>query len=115
MTMTYYGTTAATTAANPPVRLTGGIGMISYPGDLTTSARGTQVWFYSSTNVPADMSAAGTFVDGVRLGMKNGDILMGVMNGGATSTDAYTYVGALVCTETSLTTGAFHLSSNYTT
>jgi hypothetical protein len=116
MTMTYFGSTAASTAANPPVVLDAIVGgKFQYPGALTTSPRGGKVWFYSSTNAPADVDDAGAFTDGAVLGMSKGDVLIGVMNGGAASTDAYVYFGALNSTESTLSTGAWNICSNYTT
>lgn len=116
MTMTYFGSTAVSTAANPPVVLDAIVGgKFQYPGVLTTSPRGGKVWLYSSTNAPADVDDAGAFTDGGVLGMQKGDVLIAVFNGGAASTDAYVFLGALNSTESSLTTSAWNICSNYTT
>lgn len=116
MTMTYFGSTAVSTAANPPVVLDSIVGgLVQNPGVLTTSVRGGKVWFYSSTNLPTDVDDAGAFSDGGALGMKRGDVIICVMNGGAASTDAYVFLGALNSTESSLTTAAYNVCSNYTT
>ena len=119
MTQTYYGTTAGSTQKNPPSLIYAVIGgQVPTPGDLTTKAMGAKVWFYSSTNAPADMVVTanpGGIVDGVRLGMTNGDILLGVVNGGGATTDCYPYIGILYSSQTSLTTGGFAITSNYTT
>ena len=116
MTMTYFGATAASTAANPPVLLYSVVGgQIQYPGVLTASAKGGKVWFYSSTNAPTDVDDAGAISDGGALGMKPGDVLIGVMNGGAATTDCYPYIGILNSTESTLTTAAYNITSNFTT
>lgn len=116
MTMTYFGSTAVSTAANPPVVLVSAIGgTLPYPGVLTTSARGASVWFYSSTNLQTDVDDAGAFSDGGVLGMKRGDLLLGVFNGGAASTDAFPFLGILNSTESSLSTAAYNITSNFTT
>lgn len=116
MTATYYGSTATSTAANPPLEVYSVIGgAIQYPGVLTTAAKGGKVFFYSSTNTPSDMAAAGVINDGAQLGMKPGDLLIGVFNGGAATTDCYPYLGVLNSTESTLSTGAYNITSNYTT
>jgi len=116
MTATYYGSTATSTAANPPLEVLSVIGgAIQYPGVLTTASKGGKVWFYSSTNTPSDMAAAGVIADGAHLGMKSGDVLIGVFNGGAATTDCYPYLGTLHSTESSLSTAAYNLTSNYST
>lgn len=122
MTMTYSGSTAGTTSANPPVMLYAVIGgKIQYPGVLhtsTTLARGGKVWFYSSTNAPADVGGAGVFTDGGNLGMAPGDVLIGVVTGqggSVNSTDMFPYVGILNSTQSTLSTAAYNITSNYTT
>lgn len=121
MTVTYYSSTIGATGStqiNTPSLLYSVVGgKITYPGDLTTSAKGGKVWFYTSTNVPADLfsGSAPPFTDGALLGMSPGDILFGVMNGGANSTDSYPYIGVLGSTQTSLTTAPYGITSNYTT
>jgi len=116
MTMTYYGTTAASTSKNPPNLLYSVIGgQVPFPGDLTTRAMGGKLWIYSSTNAPSDLSGAGSITDGGVLGMKPGDIMLCVFNGGAATTDSYLFAGVLNSTQSSLTTAAYNLSSNFTT
>jgi len=116
MTMTYNGTTAGTTSKNPPLLLYSVVGgQIQYPGVLTTKAMGGKVWFYSSTNAPGDVDDAGAIIDGGVLGMKPGDVLIGVVNGGAATTDCFPYIGILNSTNSSLTTAAYNITSNFTT
>jgi len=116
MTMTYYGTTAVSTSKNPPVLLYAAIGgRVPFPGDLTTKPMGAKVWFYSSTNAPGDVDDAGAFSDGGVLGMTAGDVLIGVVNGGAATTDCFVYLGVLNSTNSSLTTAGYNITSNFTT
>ena len=71
-----------------------------------------------STNAQTDVDDAGAFSDGGALGMKPGDILLGVVTGIGgiiVSTDMYPYIGILNSTESSLTTAAYNITSNYTT
>lgn len=126
MTMTYYGTTAVSTSRNPPVLLYSVVGgRILYTGDLgssgiypnggPTNGRGGKVWLYNSTNAPSDLSGAGSIQDGTAIGMAKGDVMLCVFNGGTATTDAYGFLGVLNSTESSLSTGAWNLASNYTT
>lgn len=116
MTATYQGSTQVSTSQNPPLNLYSVIGgKVPFPGVLTTAAKGGKLWFYSSTNTPADMNAAGVITDGGNLGMTPGDILIGVFNGGAATTDCYPYIGILNSTQSSLSTAAYNITSNYTT
>jgi len=122
MTMTYKSSTEGSTTANPPCLLYSVVGgRIQYPGVLHTSTdqqRGGKVWLYVSTNAQTDVDDAGAFSDGGALGMKPGDILLGVVTGIGgiiVSTDMYPYIGILNSTESSLTTAAYNICSNYTT
>lgn len=101
----YVGSTAVSTAANPPVVIAATIGgriqwastgSASPPAPLPTGAAGGKLWFYSSTNAADDVAAAGFFNDGVALGMANGDVLLGVY-GTADTTSHYLYMGVLSC------------------
>ena len=127
MTVTYNGVTAGTTAANPPSVLIGVVGgVIQWPGASLGSTgaivypsgggpRGGKLWLYNSTNAPSDMSGAGSITDGAILGMRRGDVMICVFNGGTATTDSYVFMGVLNSTESSLSTGAFNLASNFTT
>jgi len=122
MTMTYKSSTQTSTAANPPLMLYSVVGgRVMWPGVLHTSstlARGGKVWLYVSTNAQTDVDDAGAFSDGGSLGMQPGDLLLGVVTGiggGISSTDMYAYIGVLNSTESSLTTAAYNITSNFTT
>ncbi len=122
MTVTYQGSTFTTTSANPPLLLYSVVGgKVQYPGVLATSstlARGGKLWFYCSTNAPADMNTAGCISDGGVLGMAPGDLMIGVTfgtGGGISSTDMFPYMGVLNSTNSSLSTAAYNITSNYST
>ena len=126
MTQSYYGTTSGSTLRNPPNLLYAVVGgQIPNAGDLVVPSTipnmqlGGKVWFYSSTNAPSDMTGAQGIIDGGRLGMKNGDLLIGVcVSSWITSSgqgNAYPYLGILVSSETSVSTAGFRIATNYTT
>ena len=84
MTITYNGSTAGSTASNPPSVLAMAMGgaIANSPG-LT----GAKVWFYTSTNTAADMySSSAAIPDGYDLGMRTGDIVLGVTASAASTT-----------------------------
>lgn len=88
--MSYGGTTAASTLRNPPILLARGIG----GGNQTqsTAALGTGVWFYASTAGGTETCASNWFTDAYYIGMKAGDIVLGVA---CTGGSANPYVGAV--------------------
>ena len=119
MTLTYNGSTATSTAANPPVLLAAAIGghvqwatsgssasTGIFPG-LPNGASGAKLWFYSSTNAYTDVIGAASFNDGYALGMTIGDVLIGVLTS-ANSTAPFVYIGALA---TSLGSTSFTMST----
>lgn len=91
MTVTYNGSTAGSTSANPPVDLTSVIGgkIANSPGLV-----GGKIWFYTSTNVAADMTAPAAFGDGAALGMGVGDIVLGVTASAGSSSPIF-YAGVV--------------------
>lgn len=81
--MAYSGTTAATSLVNCPRKIVepmvgnqGTTGLTTNPG--APGAQGGALWFYSSTNLTTDLVAANFFSDGKLLGMRPGDMVMGV-------------------------------------
>ena len=93
-TFTYNGSTATSTAANPPVLMAAALGgHVMYATSGFTSATtgfpnlpsstlgpvGAKMWLYASTNVYSDIFATlNAFSDGIALGMSNGDLIFGV-------------------------------------
>jgi hypothetical protein len=71
--MSYSGSTAAT--PNPPINVTGGLGIGR--GSTALTGGNKNLWMYNSTNLTTDIVASGFFSDGVALGMRPGDIVLG--------------------------------------
>lgn len=116
--MAYSGTTAASSLANPPRQLIAGIGGNQGTTGLTTnpsavSAQGGGLWFYSSTNLTTDLTASNFFSDGYYIGMRPGDVVMGVQFSSAGSS-VTSYIGAITGVSTSgasFTTGSLATST----
>lgn len=79
MTFTYNGATAASTLANPPILVWSPTGGAQGPVNSNGFAS-AKIWFWSSTNVYTDLysSTAGLITDGYDIGMRAGDLCMGV-------------------------------------
>lgn len=83
--MSYSGTTASSTVANPPRCIVGGA-LYGVAGNTTglSSApespnnQGGSLWFYASTNKTTDITASNFFADGDDLGMRPGDMVLNV-------------------------------------
>ena len=81
--MAYYGTTASSSLVNPPRLLIPYVGLLPSATGLSTTQneqrqQGGNVWYYGSTNKTTDIFVSNFFTDGKDLGMKPGDIVMGV-------------------------------------
>jgi hypothetical protein len=76
--MSYVGTTAASSVANPPNRIDTALLSQRSRNESTSVFEGGSLWTYNSTNLTTDLTATagGFFTDGGRLGMRNGDILI---------------------------------------
>jgi hypothetical protein len=114
--MAYAGTTATT--PNPPQA-------ISQP--LTRGSTSTQslaagkrnVFLYSSSNLSTDMTAAGFFSDAQALGMRYGDIVLGVQfDASSVGSSMIAFMGAVGALSTAgaaaLTTGSLFTSTRAT-
>lgn len=109
--MAYQSSTVPTTASNPPICLTAGLGI----GRGTTALTGNNrsVWLYTSTNLTTDISAAANqpfFTDGFYLGMRPGDMVMGTMYTSAGTTAAAGVVSYLASV-IAVTTGGASIST----
>lgn len=104
---TYSGATAASSIANPPVRIGGTIS--GYMNTLSTGGNGGQLWLYNSSNGSTDALAANYFTDAYYLGMRKGDViimagctgttvnlLMGVLGSVTTAGGAIASTGAII-------------------
>lgn len=104
--MSYSGATAASSVANPPVRIGGYLG-----GGANTTAFGVAVskgakslWLYNSSHSSTQLSDTNFFSDAYYLGMKQGDI---VMFASATGSSVGVGLGVL----SSVTTNGANLAS----
>lgn len=121
--MAYSGSTATTTAANPP-RLASHGGFYGPSGATTglstapnsPSNQGGRIWTYVSTNKTTDLNATGNtfFTDGYNLGMRPGDVVMAVQftSAGSSLILSLHAVSGVSTSGASLSTGAF-ISSTY--
>ncbi len=122
MTMTYYSSTFSSTASNPPIHIAGGIGTPSTSQESGSLGwlHGNKVWFYSSTNAPSDCAGVAAFTDGAALGMRAGDLVLGITASGGTTT-AYPWMGVIVCSAASTAPGGLvstaggQIASNWNT
>lgn len=113
--MAYFGSTQASSIANPPRQLIGP--MAQNPAQLgstmylstqgSTAANnanapgggGGSLWFYASTNLTTDLSAANFFSDGFYLGMRPGDVVQGAQFTSLGSS-VITFLGAITLVST---------------
>jgi|DEB0MinimDraft_3_1074331.scaffolds.fasta_scaffold124800_2 hypothetical protein len=86
--MAYSGSTAASTVANPPKRISMGGLTARNLRESTSVDEGCQLWFYNSSHLTTDLAASSFISDAAKLGMRNGDILLAVQasTGGSTTT-----------------------------
>jgi hypothetical protein len=93
--MSYFGTTQASSVANPPQLIAGPFAQNPFQTGSTmflttqgsTAAQntnnsggrsmGAQLWTYVSTNETTDVTGANFFVDAAYIGMRAGDLVMG--------------------------------------
>lgn len=77
MSLTYFGATVASTDQNPPIVIAQ-----SMTGSIPNSVAltGGKVWFYSSTNTVAELNGTDAFDDGYELGMRSGDLCLGIFS-----------------------------------
>lgn len=88
--MAYNGATAASSLANPPMRIAGGLGGPSQASTATGGGRG--VWLYNSSNGTTELQGASFFTDAYYLGMQRGDIIFGAC---ATGSSVCVYMGVI--------------------
>lgn len=91
--MAYNGATAASSVANPPMRIAGGMGGVSQQS--TASGGGRGVWFYNSSNGSTQLQDANFFTDAKYLGMQRGDLLLFVVATGSSVCCGMGVIGAV--------------------
>jgi hypothetical protein len=100
--MSYSGSTA--TSPNPPVCITGGLGVGRGSSALTGNNR--NLWYYISTNKTTDLKGSAFFTDGWYLGMRPGDMVIGTQYSSAGSS-----VISFVASVKTVTTGGASLAT----
>lgn len=127
--MSYFGTTQASSIANPPRQLiapfatnqaiAGSTQFLTPQGSTAANnpngpgGGGGGLWFYSSTNLTTDLVAANFFSDGFYIGMRAGDCVMGNQFSSLGSS-VTTFVGSVASVSTagaSLSTGSLMTST----
>jgi hypothetical protein len=110
--MSYSGSTAASTLANPPLLISSGmVKTVLNNGSTINGAgkgSGAQLWLYTSTNSGTEASSGTNsgqfFADAYNLGMKNGDVVMMI---GATAATTVGFTMGVVQGITSTGAGAY--------
>lgn len=97
--MAYNGSTAASSVANPPRCLVQGVGGFASSSGFDNighaGAHAGGLWSYVSTNTTAEVVAAGFFTDGKVLGMRPGDMVLGVSHTTTVGSSGVVYVGVV--------------------
>lgn len=99
--MSYSGSTAGSTLANPPMLISSGMAKVALNNGSTiigaAKGSGAQLWLYTSTNSATEASSgtnSGTFFsDAFYLGMKNGDVV--IMVGATAATTVGIAIGVI--------------------
>ena len=111
--MAYSGTTAATTASNPPIQIARGIGnfnpniaVVGSTASMLAIGGGAGLWMYQTADGTTLLEATKYFTDGQALGMKNGDVMIGVH---ASSVGSTVVIGSLGILQTTSTAGSTDL------
>lgn len=99
--MSYSGSTASSSVANPPVRISHGLVAQTNNVGSTSVAKGGSVWSYTSSNLTTDMTASNFFTDAYYLGMRNGDILISATYSTESSTGHILVIGMITGVSTS--------------
>lgn len=99
--MSYSGSTAGSTLANPPVLISSAMvkTVLNNGSTVNGAAKGSgaQLWLYTSTNSATEASSGtnsgGFFADAYYLGMKNGDVV--IMVGATAATTLGLAIGVI--------------------
>ena len=93
--MAYKGSTELASDANPPRCLTAGMWGKRSTTVLPSSVGGQNVWLYNTTESCTDLVASNFFTDALRLGMRQGDLIMGTFTTGSTVSAYMGVIGAV--------------------
>jgi hypothetical protein len=91
--MAYSGSTAASSVANPPVRIGGAITNVC--NTLSTAGNGAQLWLYNSSHSSTQLTDTAFFTDAYYLGMKKGDVVMYMGSTGSSGAVGMGILGAV--------------------
>jgi len=109
--MAYSGATAASSLANPPMRVAGGLGGINQTS--TAYGGGRSMWMYGSSHASTDLVSANFFSDAYYLGMKQGDAVLCVSATavGSSALIVLGVLGAVTTAGAALSTGSYITST----
>lgn len=99
--MAYSGSTAASSAANPPSRVDNALISQRSVDESTSVGEGASLWTYNSTNLTTDLTSSNFFTDAKRLGMRNGDVLISATYSTESSTGHILVMGMITGVSTS--------------
>lgn len=108
--MSYVGTTAASSVANPPNRIDNALLSQRNIRESTSVAEGGSIWAYTSSNLTTDTASSSFFSDAGKLGMRNGDVVISASHSTEGSTSYILVIGMVTFDSTS----AAHLSTQGT-
>lgn len=110
--MAYAGTTASSSLQNVPRCLLpqmSGPKATSSADSTSVMPRNSNVWFYNTSDATSVMCTPGYFTDGKGLGMRHGDLMMGVSWSSYAATAALSFWGMIGATNSS---AGFNLSTD---
>lgn len=108
----YAGSTAGATSANPPMLIAKTMaGRANTTGGTTSGGMGGGLWLYYSTNPSSDLYNTNFFSDAYYLGMKNGDVVMGIGCTGSSGLFTIGVMGAVTTAGGALSTGTIITST----
>ena len=115
--MAYNGSTAGSTAANPPILMASAVGgKILNNGSTINGAgggMGGQLWLYTSTDSSTAPFAANYFTDAFYIGMKGGDVVLQVGATGSTMGVALSVIGAVTTAGAAYASSGAQISSTF--
>lgn len=106
--MAYKGSTELSSVANPPKVVTAGMWGKRSTTVLPSSVGGQNIWHYNTTESATDCATANFFLDAHRLGMRQGDVVIGSFT---TGSSVRVYMGVMGAVTTA--GGAFASSGSY--
>lgn len=110
--MAYRGTTAASSAANPPVKIETGIwGSRTTDSLPSTEITGRQHWMYNTTDNTTDLVSTAYFTDAQALGMQPGDLIMGAVDTGSSISVYFGVIGQVTTDGAGIASSGGFLSS----